>query len=213
MEKLRLILISTEVALFAGACSLFGARSDPTRYFVLTTSSAPRPVAAPPTITVGIERVELPEYLVRPELVTRSGANQLRVAEYDVWGEPLKDSFARTLRRDLEKQLGVGVSVAPFDAAARPDVAVDVEVRRFERVAGEGAVLDARWTLRDVRHGTVLAQRTASERQAVAKEDAQAAVGALSRTVDALAGEVAAAVRADDRRRHEAAHTQGATHE
>jgi uncharacterized protein len=209
MPRIRPTLVALECALlFAGACSLLSARSDPTRYFVLTASAPERSVAAP-SLTVGLDRVELPEYLKRPELVTRAGDNQLRIAEYEVWGEPLKDSFARTLRHDLEKDLGASVVVAPFEASARPDVVVDVDVQRFERLSGEGAVLDARWTLRDGKRGTILARREVRERQPLDKQDAQAAVAGLSRAVAALAGEVTDAVRADDRRRHEAANVPG----
>jgi uncharacterized lipoprotein YmbA len=182
------------VIFFSGACSFLKAKHDPTRYFVLTPSA--KPAATPVSVAVGLDRVELPEYLVRPELVTRSAANQLQIAEYEVWGEPLRDGFKRTLRRDLEDELGgVNVVMAPFDPAARPELAVDVEVHRFERVAGEGAVLDAGWTLRDVKSGNVVARRDAHERQPSAAADAQPAVAALSRDVAALAAEIAVAVR------------------
>lgn len=179
----------------AGACSFLKARTDPTRTFVLTTSS-PKPTATPVSAVVGLDRVQLPEYLLRSELVTRSASNQLQIAEYEVWGEPFKDGFTRTLRRDLENELdGASVLTAPFDPAAKPDLAVDVDVQRFERVAGEGAVLEARWTLRDVKRGAVVARRDARERQPLADANTQAAVAALSRDVAALAAEIAATAR------------------
>ncbi len=133
----RMLVPIQLAALFATGCSFLKARSDPTRYFVLT-ASAPEKPAPPPAIAVGLERVELPEYLVRAELVTRSGSNQLQIAEYEVWGEPIKDGFARTLRRDLEKELGGNVAAAPFEPSAKPDVTVAIEVQHFERVAGRG---------------------------------------------------------------------------
>jgi uncharacterized lipoprotein YmbA len=180
----------------AAACSFLKARSDPTRYFVLTSSERPAP--SPSTaVVLGIERVQLPEYLMRPELVTRSATNQLTFAEYQQWGEPLKDGFSRTLRHDLENELGPDhVVEAPFDPASKPAVVVDVEVRRFERVAGQGAVLEATWTLRDGANGNTLVTREAHERRAVSGDDPRATVAALSGTVTALAGEVAGAARA-----------------
>ena len=209
LRTLRMLVSLLLVALLGPGCSFLKPKSDATRYFILT-SSAPERAAPPPTVSVGLERVDLPEYLVRPELVTRSGSNQLGIAEYEVWGEPIKDGFARTLRRDLEKALGANVLAAPFDPTAKPDLTVEVEVQRFERVAGEGAVLDARWTLRDNRKGVVLAHGVARERQPLASDaDTQSSVAALSRDVGTLADEVTTAVRTDDRRRQEAARAHG----
>jgi len=167
------------------------------------TPTAPRSGTAPPATTVGIDRIELPDYLMRPELVTRAASNQLTIAGEDVWGEPIKDGFARTLRHDLESELGgARVATAPFEPATRPDLAVDVEVQRFERVAGAGALLEARWTVRDVKAGTVVAQRQARLQQPARDGDAHAAVAALSRDVAALAAEIAGVVRTNVSQRH-----------
>jgi uncharacterized lipoprotein YmbA len=184
----------------ATACSFLKVRSDPTRYFVLSSQPGKPPRAAPP-ITVGVNHVELPEYLIRPELVTRSASNQLTIAEYDRWGEPLKDSFARTFRQDLGNELGAGhVVAAPFDPADRPAFSVDLEVRRFERVGDEGALLEATWTVRDGTSAATLATRHSRVRTPLSSADASATVAALSSTVATLAAEVAAAVRAQPQR-------------
>ena len=68
------------------------------------------------------------------------------------------------------------VVAAPFDPAAKPDLIVDVDVQRFERVASDGAVLEARWTLRDGKRGTVLAHgaRRASASRSTARTRKQA---------------------------------------
>ncbi len=190
-KRIALVLAAS----LAAACSFLKAHSDPTRYFVLT-SSAPTSTAAALAVTIGLDHVELPEYLSRSELVTRSASNQLQIAEYEVWGEPLKEGFARTLRIDVRHELGgAHVVSAPFDPAAPPEWAFDVEVQRFERVAGDAAVLEARWSLRDVKRGVVVARKDTSEHQPVADSNAQTAVAALSRDVAALAAEMAAAVR------------------
>src|SRR5690242_388888 len=120
--------------LLAAGCSLFKKTSDPTRFFVLT---AKEPVTKAPaaTVVVGVDRVELPEYLVRDEMVTRLASNELKISDFDRWGEPLKDSFARTLRRDLGNRLGVERVVEKPYGAAQPSVILDVDVRRFERTA------------------------------------------------------------------------------
>jgi len=178
----------------AAACSFLKARADPTRYYVLTSQEKSPPVAGPP-ITVGLDHVELPEYLIRPELVTRSASNQLTIAEYDRWGEPLKDSFVRTVRQDLASELGVRVVVAPFDPADRPTFSVDLEVRRFERVGDEAALLEGHWTIRAATNTALVATHDSRIRVPLPGRDAAATVAALSSAVDALAREIAVEVR------------------
>ena len=175
-------------------CSFLKARSDPTRYFVLTSAEPTAPVT-PASIVVGVEHLELPEYLRRPELVTRTAENQLAISEYDRWGEPLKDGFARTLRRDLENQLGTGhVIAAPFDPTNRPALTLDIEVRRFERVGNAEAVLDARWTIRDGKSGAELETRDSRQRAPLPAADPNATVVALSHALTAFAAEIGAAL-------------------
>ena len=180
----------------AAACSFLKPHKDPTQYFVLTSNEHAAPASTTPVV-LGVDHVQIPEYLQRPELVTRSASNQLKIAEYDEWGEPLKDGFSRTLRHDLENELGAGhVVAAPFDPASRPHLVVDVEVRRFELVAGQGAVLEASWTIRDGKSGTTLATHDARALKSVSGDDPRATVAALSGAVAELAGEVAGAARA-----------------
>jgi uncharacterized lipoprotein YmbA len=69
-------------------------------------------------------------------------------------------------------------------------------VRRFERVDGQGAVLEASWTLRDGKSGQTLATRDARAQRPLEGDGARATVAALSGTVASLAGEVAGAARA-----------------
>jgi uncharacterized lipoprotein YmbA len=178
-----------------GACSFLKARSDPTRYFVLTSKEPKEPVPAS-SVIVGVNQVELPEYLMRPELVARSASNQLTISDYDRWGEPLKEGFARTFRRDLENQLGAGhVVAAPFDPARRPALSIDLEVRRFERAGEEGALLEASWRIRDGKSGATVAAHDSRKLTALSGHEVSATVAALSSALAALAEEIAAAVR------------------
>ncbi|MCU1281932.1 MAG: hypothetical protein JWM53_5478 [bacterium] len=196
MRTQRTIVSLALVLALAPACSFLKPRADPTSYFVLTSEEPKAPAAAAPFVT-GVDHIELPEYLMRPELVTRSASNKLAIAEYDRWGEPLKEGFARAFRRDLENQLGAGhVVAAPFDPASPPALSIDLEVRRFERVGDEAAVLEAGWTIRNGKSGATVARHDARVRAPLSGRDASATVAALSRALADLAAEIGAAVRA-----------------
>jgi uncharacterized lipoprotein YmbA len=181
------------VLLVAAGCSLLKPRTDPTRFFVLSTTDPPEP-ATPIAQVLGIDHVTLPAYLEREAMVTRKADNQIDIQDYNRWGEPLREGFVRTLRRDLDGQLGTEhVQTQPFDPAHEPSLLLDVRVRHFEFVAGEGAVLEASWTLRD-KAGKELATHEAIEKLP-ALEDTGAEVAGLSKAIARLAAGVAEMVR------------------
>jgi uncharacterized protein len=191
------VLLVVALGCCAG-CSFLKPKSDPTKYYVLTALPEAPPAQAA-RASIGVQHISLPDYLVRPELVTRRSSNELQVAEYERWGEPLKDGFERTLRRDLSVLLGDGrVIESPWDAAHPPDLILDVDVRRFERGSDGAAELEAGWSLHDGRTGAVVMSRAAHVREPIAGGGGgggDAAVAALSRAVASLARQIADAVR------------------
>jgi uncharacterized protein len=193
MRALRAFVCFAMALPLLPGCGFLKARSDPTRYYVLT-SAEPKEPATPAPLVLGIDHVELPDYLMRSELVTRTASNQLAISDYDRWGEPLKEGFARTLRRDLENDLGAGhVIVAPFDPASRPNLTLDLEVRRFERV-GSAVVLEASWTIREGKGGATVRTGDSHQQVPLSANSAPATVVALSSALAAFAQEVATAV-------------------
>ncbi len=82
----------------------------------------------------------LPQYLERPQLVTRSGESQLQFQEFHQWGGNLAKDLTRVLTENLSQLLrSDSVVSAPHTLRVRPDFRVEVEVLRFER-AGDARV-------------------------------------------------------------------------
>ena len=99
-------------------------------------------------ISLGIGPIELPPYVDRPQIVTRSGDNRLHLAEYDRWGEPLKEGVARVLAENLSTIVGTDhVVLFPWKASEIPDYQITVNVTRFDATATGTAVLTARWSI------------------------------------------------------------------
>jgi uncharacterized lipoprotein YmbA len=179
------------------ACSPFGPRPDPTRFYVLAGPSSP---AASPSaqdaVSIGLGPVSLPSYLARPELATRVGPNQIAYSRVARWAEPLPSNIAHVLARTLEAELGTA-EVTPFPSfgAPRLDYTVQVDMRRFE-VDGDGAAtLAAFWAIRDGRSRTVLATRETSLTERATVSDTAAGVAALSRALGGLGHEIALGIQ------------------
>ena len=84
---------------------------------------------------VVVAAVRLPEYLERPQLVTRSGDNRLQLEEFHQWGGNLGKDLTRVMAENLSLLLGSdAVVAAPHTQRTRPDY----------RVESRGAALRAR---------------------------------------------------------------------
>ena len=189
MRRAYLLLLPM---LLGAGCSFLKPSVDPTTYYVLTataTTAAPNPQPR----VVGVEPVHLPEYLDRPQLVTRIGPNQLRISDIERWAEPLGDALTSTLRQDVAAALPDAMVVVQPDVSQHVDAQIVVEVMRFERVADNAVELAVRWKLRDG-SGNVQLAKDARIRQATTDAKAPAAVAALSQALATLAAELAAAI-------------------
>lgn len=178
-------------SLFLAAC--LGPRADPSAYYLLAPV-APPAVEPPLAVTIGIGPVTIPGYLDRLQIVTRLGDNELAVSEVDRWGEPFAGSVAATLEANLAALL-VGSSYVeyPWYPSQAPDLAVAVDVGRFEADAGGRVVLDATWRL--TREGALVAAGTSRIEEPSEAAGRAASVAAQSRALARLSGEIAAAVR------------------
>lgn len=152
--------LTLAVALATG-CST----APPMRYYVVTSLEGTAAAASPPASmsgpSVAVAGVRLPQYLERPQLVTRSGDNQLQVEEFHQWGGNLAKDLTRVLAENLARLLrSDAVVAAPHTQRLRPDYRVEVEVLRFERADDARVYLTAKWWLLRGADGAQLAGPT-----------------------------------------------------
>jgi uncharacterized lipoprotein YmbA len=188
----------TVLARLAGlaACLLLAGCADatPTRFYTLSSLLAAPGEAAPAMaqdLTIGVGSVTLPEYLNRPQVVTRDGSNRVMLADFDSWIEPLQGLFARTLVENLSLLLGTDdVLLLPQRRPVRADYQVEVDVTRFDVDRSGHAVLDARWWVlgeggeKVLRNGrsTIVEPATAGD-QADGAQALSRAIGRMSRDI------------------------------
>ncbi|HVN32259.1 MAG TPA: PqiC family protein, partial [Thermoanaerobaculaceae bacterium] len=131
-----------------------------TRLYVLAATEG---TSAPhaPTVSVGVGPVTVASYLDRPQIVTRPSADTIDLAEFDQWGEPLRDGISRVLAEDLSRQLPAAkVSVFPSRGSGSARYRVEVDVMRFDGPVGGETTLEARWRILDDASGKELAGQT-----------------------------------------------------
>jgi uncharacterized protein len=189
----------TGIALAALAVAACAPVAVPTRFYVLTAPPANRPAGAPAELAVGVGPVALPGYLDRQQIVTRSGGDEIELAEFDRWGEPLRSSVPRVLGEDLAARIPTErVVIFPWRGVRTVQYQVAVEILRFDGQPGGDALLRARWRLLDGT-GRELAIRTSAITEPTGAPGYAPLVAALSRALGALSEEIATAIRSATR--------------
>jgi uncharacterized lipoprotein YmbA len=101
--------------------------------------------------TLAIGPVEVPAYVDQQRIVTRTGANQLVVGEFDRWGGALDEEISGSLVATLRDRLASeGFAVAPWRSAILSGGAnyrAAVSFSRFDGIPGRSVVVQGRWEL------------------------------------------------------------------
>jgi hypothetical protein len=194
--------IASALAITLAGCSaiartILAPQQDTSKFYVLTPTADPPSAAASAQspagdFTLGLGPVKLPPYLDRPEVVTRTSPNQLDLSKTDRWGESLQNNFNSVLSRDLAAQLGTQqIVLFPWYNTTHIDLAVQVEVYRFETDSQGNAQLSAKWTVLDSTGKNILYTAETNLSQQSKPGDTSDAAAALSRTVGDLSREIA----------------------
>lgn len=171
--------------------------TEPSRFYILTApDDSTMPETATPGPAVGVGPVSFPAYLDRPEIVHRTGDNQLHYAGAERWAEPLKTTFTRTLAENLAQQIpGDRVVLHPWPRSAVPEYQVTVNVVRFDSDAAGRVVLVAGWEVIRPADNSVVARNRSRYTEAAGALDYPAIVAAQSRIVQRLAQDISNTIR------------------
>lgn len=185
--------------------------TPPTRFYVLSAIDD-EPAAVPGKgIAIGIGPVTLPQYLNRPQIVTRIGSNQMAFAEFDQWGGDLNDNVTRVLAANLSSLLKTDrVSLYPWKDEAPIDEQVTIDVVNFEQDVDGSSLLTAYWSIVDPRKPEVKLMRRSTYRDAGGSAQPasgsagasqigssrpyDAIIAAMSRNLEALSRDIADAI-------------------
>jgi uncharacterized lipoprotein YmbA len=175
--------------------AIAGCASSPPERFYALSGASPQARVSVAAYTAVVGPVTVPALVDRPQMVLRTGVDRVVLAEQSRWAEPLKDGITRVLADDLAQQLGdVRVAAYPESAARDLDFEVWVDVRRFDSLPGDSAVIDAYWTIRDADSRTLKRGRSLVSAR-VSGESHDALVAAHDRALMDVSRDIAAALR------------------
>jgi uncharacterized lipoprotein YmbA len=180
------------------AAALQGACTTTPRASFYTLNAVPvEAPAAPSGLTIALGPIDLPEYLDRPQIVTREGDNRLRVDDFNRWGGSLEEEMTRVLARHLGQRLGTQrVYGYPSRIAADTDYRIALDVRRFDGPLDGEVTLEVAWSVIDDRSSEPLDTQQSLYRISAAGADYAAYAAALSTALARLGDDLASVVSA-----------------
>ncbi len=145
-------------------------------------------------MVVVIGPLRIPDYLDRPQIVTRSGNNELRLSEFDRWAGSLDSDIIRVLVENVSGQLPpdrffvirwTPLLQARVSAAYR----VEVMVERFEGASDGLVLLRAQWGIFSPEKGLLL-KKDSQISEEVRGKGSDAIVDAMNRAIGRLSKEI-----------------------
>jgi len=176
--------------------------SAPSRFYQLssleTQSMASRDVSSEHSLTVAVGPVRVPDYLDRPQIVTRSGKNELALAEFDRWGGSLENDVVRVLAADISALLPADrffvTQWSPIlDSQVPVSSRVEVLADRFEGAMGGSVTLRAQWAIFGKDKGLLFKKESTISEQ-VNGNSYDALVDAMSKALERLSREISSAI-------------------
>lgn len=131
----------------ASALGLAGCASAPVHYYTLAPPVAAAVRAVPAPYPFELLPVNVPAQVDVPQLVVRTGGQGMQLLDGQRWVAPLGDEIRGALSADLAQALGVA-DMSGLPGNGKPRLRIMLDVRRFESVPGDHALIQAAWSLR-----------------------------------------------------------------
>ena len=189
LALLTSILVAT---LWLAGC----ARSPSARFYTLSPIVLDQPQRSigerSNSVSVGIEPVQIPDYLDRPQIVSLNGHNELKLDEYQRWGGSLGDNVTAVLAENLALLTGSErVLVPPLPHGEKTDYAVGLRILRLDLVPGDQVLLKAQWTVFTGARRAELTTHLATFSERLRDGRYETMVAAVSQTLAQLSREIA----------------------
>jgi len=144
-SKLILLLFVT----FLLSSCMGGGATNPTRYYLLDpVEYTGDSVKAVRPLKIEIIDLQIPQYLERFQIASRSSESRLEFSDENQWGENLRKNLLRSLARNLSRILSTDDVGTPLNrSSSLPDYRIQIHIEQFEQDVDGSVKLFARWQL------------------------------------------------------------------
>jgi hypothetical protein len=190
--RIRGVILVLALAVSLSACA---GKSASSKFYVLSPLPQSK-LSEAGAKTIGVFPVAMPDYLDRPQIVTRVSENEIKLDEFSRWAEPLQENFYTVLVDNLSTLLNSERIIKTAQNLGVPvPLQVGVEVVQFDGVLGGDVVLNVRWGLFETEGKKVVLSKRSLFKEPTSAATYEALVAAQSRAVAALSREIAEAIK------------------
>ncbi len=173
--------------------ALAGCESPKTNFFILDAA----PVSNNKRVkschkTIALEKVVIAKYLDKPNIITRIKPNEILMAEFDQWAEPLDDNILMVLQQNLSAQLKTDSLITyPWIGKSAIDYRVQVKVKQFDVDSAGQSILKASWYVYNNEKKLIASRNSTYHAQTSKPEDYLSIAYTMNRNVNELSNDIA----------------------
>lgn len=146
-------------------------------------------------VAIGIDSIEIPDYLDRSQMVIRSSHSELMVDEFNRWAGSLRENISSVLAENLSLLLSTDrVFIHPWISADAVNYWIHVEIIRLDAILGNTVTMKALWTISGDRGKKEFITRASEFTEKIGENSYGAMAAAMSRTFEKLSREIASEI-------------------
>lgn len=162
----------------------------------MPTSANLNPVAPSAGIRIGLDPVEVPQYLNQPQIVTHLDRAEYQLDEFNRWMEPLADNLTRVIAENLSTLLQAeGIDILYMSRPVKTRYGINIQILRMDGKLGESANLIVRWSFFDHSDNTLIETQRLVFWEKVDEDTYQGLLQAQNRMVETLNRNIAEGLR------------------
>ena len=195
MEKSKIIRISY-ITVLAGVLMLTACGKTPPSKFYALQPAAPAPLGKTLSLEVALTvgPVAIPGALNRSEIVIYEAGNAVTFSDFHRWAGPLDQSIASVIAQNIGTLLDTE-QVTPFNRENifQPSHRVVININRYESRLARAFLLNATWSIKDLKESKTLLIRSSTISETLASADYEELIAAQSKALAVLSKEIATA--------------------
>jgi len=146
-------------------------------------------------IGIGINPVEIPDYLNRPQLVIRKNKNEVTLSEFNRWAGSLKDNINNVITENIATLLNTNrVYAHPRIKMDEIDYLISINIYSLEFIPGEQVILKGSWIIMETDTKKEALARIFSLNERIKTGDFNEMIDALSLNFDNLSKAIASEI-------------------